>query len=51
MLAFVASIAALSWASLMFLADQEQRATVFAAGGLVLIVWAAFHLTDRPQQN
>ena len=49
MVALVASFAALSWAALMYLADDEQRATVFAGGGLVLIAWSVFHLTDRPQ--
>jgi len=48
MLAFVASVGALSSAFLMFLADHEQRASMFAAGGAALIVWSVFHLTDRP---
>jgi hypothetical protein len=51
MLALVASVAALSWASLMFLADHEQEAALFAAGGLALILWSVFHLTDRPHHR
>jgi hypothetical protein len=51
MLAMVASVTALSWAALMILADQEQRAAVFAAGGLALITWATFHLTDRQHRH
>ena len=48
MLVLLASVSALSWASLMFLADHEEQAAIFAAGGLSLIFWSAFHLTDRP---
>jgi hypothetical protein len=51
MLALLASVAALSCASLMLLADHEQRAVIFAAGGLALILWSAFHLTDRPHSH
>jgi hypothetical protein len=46
MLALVVSVAALYWAFRLSLADHEQRAAVFAAGGLGLVVWAAYHLTD-----
>jgi hypothetical protein len=51
MFALVASIAALSWASLMFLTDHEQPAVLFAAGGVALILWSAFHLADRPHHR
>jgi hypothetical protein len=51
MFALVASLAALSWASLLFLADHEQPAALFAIGGLSLVFWSAFHLTDRPPQR
>ena len=47
MLALAGSAAAFSWAFLLFCADREQRAAAFAAGGLMLAVWAAAHLTDR----
>jgi hypothetical protein len=47
MLALFASVAALSWASLMILADHEQPAALFAGGGFALLFWSAFHLTDR----
>jgi hypothetical protein len=46
-LALVASVTALSWASLLFLADHDQPAALFAVGGLALVLWSAFHLTDR----
>jgi hypothetical protein len=46
LLALVASFAAFSWASLMFLADHEQPAAFFASGGLALIVWLVLHLTE-----
>jgi hypothetical protein len=51
LLALVASVASLSLASLLLLADHEQRATMFAAGGLALILWSVFHLTDRPHHR
>jgi hypothetical protein len=51
MLALVGSAAALYYAFMLFLADNEQRAAIFAAGGLALIVWAAFHLTDRAHHH
>lgn len=47
MLALTGSAAALSLACLQFFADQEQRAMLFAIGGLALAVWAASHLTDH----
>jgi hypothetical protein len=47
MLALAGSAAALSCAFLLFFSDREQRAATFAAGGLMLAVWAAIHLTDR----
>lgn len=47
MLALLASVAALSWACLMVFADHDQSAAFFAAGGLALLFWSAFHLTDR----
>jgi hypothetical protein len=50
-LALLASVAALSWASLMVLADHDRPAALFAAGGLALLYWSAFHLTDRPHQH
>jgi hypothetical protein len=51
MLALAGSAAALYLASMLFLADREQRAAIFAAGGLALVLWAAFHLTDRPHHD
>ena len=51
MIALAGSVAALFCASMLFLADKEQQAGTFAAGGLALIVWAAFHLTDRQPQH
>jgi hypothetical protein len=51
MLALLASVTALSWASLMLLADHEQPAALFAAGGAALLIWSAFHLTDRPRHR
>ncbi|HEY5693007.1 MAG TPA: hypothetical protein VIR14_00735 [Gaiellaceae bacterium] len=48
MLALTGGFAALYWASMLFFADREQQAATFAAGGLALVVWSAFHLTDRP---
>ncbi|HEY3463215.1 MAG TPA: hypothetical protein VGK62_07195 [Gaiellaceae bacterium] len=47
LLALVGSLVALYWACLLFLADHEQRAAIVGAGGLALVFWAAFHLTDR----
>ena len=47
MLALAGSAGALSWAFLLFCADRERRAAAFAAGGLMLAIWAAAHLTDR----
>jgi hypothetical protein len=47
MLALAGGAAAFSWAFLLFVADREQRALPFTAGGLVLVVWAGIHLTDR----
>lgn len=46
-LALLASFAALSVAFLLLLADHEQRGTIFGVGGVALIVWSVFHLTDR----
>lgn len=46
LVALVASVAALSWASLMFLSDREQPAALFAAGGLALIPWLAFRVNS-----
>jgi hypothetical protein len=43
-LAFAGSTAALSIAFLQFVADHEQRATLFAIGGLALLVWVIAHL-------
>lgn len=43
-LAFAGSTAALSIAFLQFVADHEQRATLFAIGGIALLVWAVAHL-------
>ena len=51
MLALAGSAAALSWAFLLFWSDRDQRAAVFAAGGLLLAVWAATHLTDRQHRR
>jgi hypothetical protein len=51
MLALLASVAALSWASLMVLADHERPAALFAAGGFALLFWSVFHLTDRSHQR
>ena len=48
MFALLASVTALSWASLMILADHEEPAALFAGGGLALLFWSAFHLADRP---
>ena len=48
MRALVASVAALFCASVLVFADHEQPATIFATGGLALLFWSAFHLTDRP---
>jgi hypothetical protein len=47
MVALAGGVAALYWASMLFFADDEQRAAIFAAGGVALVVWAANHLTDR----
>jgi hypothetical protein len=47
MLTVLGSIAALSWACMLFLFDQEQHAALVGFGGLALIAWAAYHLTDR----
>ena len=49
--ALVGSAAALSWAFLLFFADREQWAATFAAGGLMLAVWAATHVTDRQHER
>jgi hypothetical protein len=46
-LAFAGSTAALSIAFLQFVADHEQRAMLFAIGGLALLVWASAHLLGR----
>jgi hypothetical protein len=46
-LAFFGSSAALSVAFLQFVADHEQRATLFTIGGLALLVWASAHLFGR----
>ena len=51
MLALLASATALSWAALMVLADREEPAALFATGGLALLLWSAFHLTDRPNHH
>jgi hypothetical protein len=51
LLALAGSAAALSWAFLLFFADREQRAVTFAAGGLVLAVWTATHVTDRQHER
>jgi hypothetical protein len=48
MLALMASVAALFWGTVMVLADHEQPAAIFTTGGLALLFWSAFHLTDRP---
>ena len=51
-LALMGSIAALCLAGLQLLADHEQTATVFAAGGFALVFWAAFHMVgNRPHQH
>jgi hypothetical protein len=47
MIALAGSVAALYIASMLFLADLEQRAAIFAAGGMALLAWAATHLTDH----
>jgi hypothetical protein len=47
MLTLMGGVAALYWATSLFLADSEQRAGIFASGGLALVLWAANHLTDR----
>jgi hypothetical protein len=47
MLSLAGGIAALDWACLLFLADREQLAALFVAGGFALVLWAANHLTDR----
>lgn len=47
MLALVGGVGALSLASLLFLADSEPRAAAFGVGGLALLLWSVFHLTDR----
>jgi hypothetical protein len=39
--------ASLSLAFLLFLEDREQRALLFALGGLVLTAWTSIRLTDR----
>lgn len=49
--ALLASVAALVCASEMLLADHEEPATIFATGGLTLLLWSAFHLTDRPPRS
>jgi hypothetical protein len=51
MVALVGSAAALSWAFLLFFADREQWAAAFAAGGLMLALWAATHVTDRQHER
>jgi hypothetical protein len=51
LLALAGSLVALYWACLLFLADREQQAAIVGAGGLALVVWAAFHLTDRPDHS
>jgi hypothetical protein len=51
LLASAGSITALSLASLLALADREQPAAMFAAGGLALVLWSAFHLTARPRPD
>jgi hypothetical protein len=51
MLALAGSLAALYWAGLLFLADREQQAAIVGAGGLALVLWAAFHLSDRPDHT
>lgn len=50
MLALLASVTALSGAALMVLADNEEPAALFGTGGFALLLWSAFHLTDRPPQ-
>ena len=47
MLALAGSLAALYWACLLFLAGREQEGAIVGAGGLALVLWAAFHLADR----
>jgi hypothetical protein len=47
LLALAGGFAAFYWAFLLFFADREQRAVMFTAGGLALVLWAATHLTDR----
>jgi len=51
MLALVASVAALVFASVLVFADHEQPAMIFGTGGLALLFWSAFHLTDRPPHS
>lgn len=51
LLALAASYAALSVAALLLLSDHEQRGTMFGVGGVALIVWSVFHLTDRPHER
>jgi len=51
MIALVGSAAALAWAFLLFFADREQWAAAFAAGGLMLALWAAAHVTDRRHER
>jgi len=51
LLALVASVGALVCASVLVFADHEEPATIFATGGLALLFWSAFHLTDRPRQS
>ncbi len=51
MLALVGSAGALSWALLLFAADRERRAAAFAAGGVMLALWAATHLTERQHER
>ena len=50
MLALLASVTALSGAALMVLADNEEPAALFGTGGFALLLWSAFHLTDRQPQ-
>jgi hypothetical protein len=47
LLSLVAGGGALSFAMLLFFADREQRAVLFALGGIALTVWTAARLTDR----
>ncbi len=50
-LALAVSTAACSLALMLFFADREQPAAIFAAGGLTLTLWAAIRLTDRPRPH